>query len=118
MHLIVLISEVELLVRSFRKTELVVVSGEPVLCLNEKPTLRKGFYWEILRESLDIYSAIFTVRPSAECFLLCPSLIHTGDGVCLVLQKDFPQMEERGRKNALPPSFGNHYPSWLHGAYV
>lgn len=64
--------------------------------------LRKDFYWDIWGESLDICSAIFTVTPSAECFLLCASLIHTDDDLCLILQKDFPQMEEKGRKNLLP----------------
>lgn len=96
MHLIQVISEVELCIQSFRKTELAVVSGEHVLCLNEKPTLRKDFYWNILGESLDICS-VFTVVSSAKCFLL--SLIHTDDDLYLILQKDFPQMEERGRKN-------------------
>lgn len=48
MRLILLIAEVELFVQPFRMTELVMVSGERVLCLNEKPTLRKDFYWDIL----------------------------------------------------------------------
>lgn len=85
---------------------------------NEKPTLRKDFYWDILGESLDICSAIFTVIPPAECFLLCPSLIHMDDDLCLILPKDVPQMEERGRKKLLPASFASHYLSQLHGAYV
>lgn len=67
---------------------------------NEKPTLRKDFYWDILGESLDICSAIFTVTSPAECFLLCPSLIHTDDYLCLILQKDFPQIEERVEENS------------------
>lgn len=101
MRLILLIAEVELFVQPFRMTELVMVSGERVLCLNEKPTLRKDFYWDILRESLDICSALFTVTPSAECFLLRPSVIHMVDDLRLISQKNFPQMEERGRRKPL-----------------
>lgn len=108
MHLILLISEVELYIKSFRKTELAVVSGEHVLCLNEKPTLREDFYWNILGESLDICS-VFTVVSSAKRFLL--SSIHTDDNLYLILQKDFPQMEERGRKKIPHTSFFSHCPS-------
>lgn len=34
-----------------RRTDLVVVSGEHILCLNEKPTLREDLNWDILGES-------------------------------------------------------------------
>lgn len=89
MYLMLLISEVELFVQSFRKTELAAVSGEYVLCLNENPTPRKDFYWDILGEGLDICSAIFIVIHPAECFLLCPSLLHIDNVLCLILPKDF-----------------------------
>lgn len=92
MHLILLISERELFVQSFRKTEIAAVSGEYVLCLNENPTLRKDFYWDILGEGLDIFSAVFIAIHPAECFLLCPSLLCIVDVLCLTLPKDFPLM--------------------------
>lgn len=47
MLLVVIIAEVDLCVQSFRKTELAVVFGEHVLCLNEKPILRKEFYLDV-----------------------------------------------------------------------
>lgn len=81
-----------------------MLDGEYVLCLNEKPTFRKDFYWDILEESIDICS-VFTVTLSAECFLLCPSLTHMNDDLCLILQKDFPQVEEMGRKKPLASFF-------------
>lgn len=92
MYLILLISEMELFVQSFRKTEIAAVSGEYVLCLNENPTLRNDFYWDILGEGLDICSAVFIAIHPAERFLLCPSLLCIVDVLCLPLPKDFPLM--------------------------